>query len=173
MDTNQINCTLDSVPWIKRAYAGCFSVDKLPTVHSLPMAMVVNADPSSKPGSHWLALYFTVDRRCELFDSLGRHPLAYGIDFMRYANQFGNGVWQCFGRTQSAISNVCGQYCVYFIACRCQRISAEQVASTFNQLNREKNDRLVVAFFLRLSLAYRLLQPCRTNAVVQHSIPFI
>jgi hypothetical protein len=173
MDTNQINCTLQSVPWISSVYAGCFPIDKLPQVDSLPMAIVVNADPSTKPGQHWMALYFATNRRCDFFDSLGRQPLAYGNDFNKYVSQLRGGVWQCLERSQGVLSNVCGQYCVFFIACRCRNFSAENVASLFTPFNREQNDRRVVSFFRRLSLAYRLLEPCSTTSVVQHSIPFI
>jgi hypothetical protein len=173
MDTNQINCTLVSVPWISGVYAGCFPIDRLPPVDSLPMGIVVNADPSTKPGRHWMALYFDVNRRCDFFDSLGRHPLTYGEDFHEYTNQLRGGVWRCVERTQGALSNVCGQYCVFFIACRCRDFSAEYVAGRFTPLNREENDRRVVSFFRRFSRAYRLLEPCNTTTLVQHSIPFI
>jgi hypothetical protein len=173
MNTEQINCTLYSVPWIASTYVGCFPVDKLPVVDSLPMAMIVNADPSTKPGTHWMALYFTVDRRCEFFDSLGRQPHAYGYDFNAYTTQLRCGVWQRMEQIQGALSNVCGQYCVLFIACRCHGFSVGEVSRMFSPFTREANDRLVVSFFRRLSLAYRLLQRCCTMSLVQHSIPLI
>jgi hypothetical protein len=173
MNTKQINCTLDSVPWIASSYAGCFAVDMLPPVHSLPMALVVNADPSSEPGSHWMALYFTVDGHCEFFDSLGREPWVYGYDFAAYVSLVPGRVWKSGTRFQPAMSNVCGHYCIYFIACRCRNLSADYVVKQFNCFALDRNDRLVVSFVRNLSQSYGLLNACRTLSVVQHNTPFI
>ena len=38
---------------------------------TFPSAYVINSDPSSKPGEHWVAVYFDKRGRGEYFDSYG------------------------------------------------------------------------------------------------------
>ena len=51
-----------------------------------PGSYVVNTDPSTAPGGHWVAMFFNNPRSAEFFDSYGLHPLVYGLtDFFRFS----------------------------------------------------------------------------------------
>ena len=41
---------------------------------SCPSSFVINLDPSYKPGSHWVAVYFDRNGVGEYFDSFARYP---------------------------------------------------------------------------------------------------
>ena len=47
---------------------------KLIKTVSYPSSDVINLDPSYKPGSHWVAVYFDRNGEGEYFNSLGRYP---------------------------------------------------------------------------------------------------
>ena len=48
--------------------------DKLPTLKSLPAAIVANTDTSKGPGEHWIAMYMPLDGETMYFDSYGLPP---------------------------------------------------------------------------------------------------
>jgi len=49
-----------------------------------PSAYVINSDPSSKPGEHWIAVYFDKNIKAEYFDSYGLSPDM--LDFTDFMN---------------------------------------------------------------------------------------
>ena len=64
MDTIQIATalTLDLITSTK--FCGVFRSDQLPkTIESFPCGFVVNTDPSSEPGTHWMAFYFPSEHK--------------------------------------------------------------------------------------------------------------
>lgn len=65
----------DNLPGV---FQGVYPSNKLPTSISVyPALFIANVDTSEKPGSHWLALYFTNKQEGEFFDSYGLHPSRY------------------------------------------------------------------------------------------------
>ena len=60
-------------------FRGVFAADKLPAAAKKRVnAYIVNTDPASKPGEHWLAIW-THHTTCEVFDS-------YGLPLSTYKN---------------------------------------------------------------------------------------
>ena len=56
-------------------FVGVFPSDQLPEpTKQKPFGMVVNLDPSTKPGSHWVAIYVSEFNVSEYFDSYGFPP---------------------------------------------------------------------------------------------------
>ena len=45
-----------------------------------PSAYVINSDPSSEPGEHWIAVYFDKCGRGEYFNSYGLAPAFVGLE---------------------------------------------------------------------------------------------
>ncbi len=76
---------------------------------SYPCCYVLNTDPKSEPGEHWLAFYrASSTSRTEYFDSMGLPRSFYGLpdgDFVEVNKS----------QLQSMDSKLCGQYCVYFL----------------------------------------------------------
>ena len=109
MDTLQIERN-DS--YAKKLFKGVYPKDQLPTVEYLG-SYVVNTDPSTAPGEHWVAMLFNNPRSAEFFDSYGLHPIVYGLtDFLDSHSSS----WTYNSKTlQSLISEVCGHCTVYYI----------------------------------------------------------
>ena len=61
-------------------FDGVFSADNLPEE---PRLLVVNTDPASQPGRHWVCICVE-NGRGEYFDSFGLPPIAH---FERYLNK--------------------------------------------------------------------------------------
>ena len=79
MNTLQIERLLKKDLKSKTIFKKVCALDQLekPT---FPSAYVINSDPSSKPGEHWVAVYFDKRGRGEYFDSYGLPPTLVGLD---------------------------------------------------------------------------------------------
>ena len=112
MDTTQITCALRDVG--VKSCLGVFPSDLLP--HSIPQhdcTIIINADPHTKGGSHWLAIHFEPrTSKAFCFDSFGQKPYISNIqDFMR-----NNSTVQEYNtvRLQGPTTTLCGQYWCLF-----------------------------------------------------------
>lgn len=124
---NQIHRILYRDPITAPTFQGVFSSDQIPSLHPRSH-IVVNLDSAQQPGSHWLALYTKNENHLEFFDSLGQSPEFYGGNILSYTAQFP--VVQFNSNSfQSVTSNVCGQYCIYYLLRRCQGQSMEAILS--------------------------------------------
>ena len=112
MNTVQIREALKQDPITSKKFCGVFPSDKLPqTVDRYPCGFVANTDPSSEPGTHWVAFYFPSEQKGEFFDSYGQPPEQYRDSFGDFLEPY---EWQFnTRRLQSAWSDVCGQYCIF------------------------------------------------------------
>ena len=110
MNTTQLRQYMQEDPRISRYYGGVCAIDQLPTIINAPKLYIVNSDPSTKPGEHWLALWIAADT-CEYFDSSGQKPKKElePILILNSLNYKYN-----HRRLQSYNSNVCGQYCLVY-----------------------------------------------------------
>jgi hypothetical protein len=91
------------------------------------IGIVFNNDTHSKPGSHWVALFIDNNKRkAEFFDSLGKVPNKYILDFLKH---FGDYTFKWNDIQHQKNSSVqCGVYVCYFII---QKLKGK----TFNQIN--------------------------------------
>ncbi len=110
-------------------YLGVFSSDNIPIVHlsnqSKTVYFVLNSDPSTSPGTHWLACVKAPCSVLEFFDSFGNPPSYYHFSFPAHLR-----ILQNDEPLQSIYSSVCGQYCIYFLYFRIfRRISLQKISS--------------------------------------------
>ncbi len=102
-------------------------------------ALVVNTDPSTERGSHWVAIFIARKGNAEYFDSYGLSPQVVEVlDFVK-----------CFKKCQynkkcqqGVTSSVCGHYCVYFTIQRRKNVSVEDIVNTFSA-DIEENDEMI------------------------------
>ena len=146
MNTFQLKELFDQDKFTKQQFQGVFPSNLLPeTVAVYPSAFVANVDPSNKPGSHWVAFYFTKDQKGEFFDSYGQVPSIYSADFTKFLHN-NTKMWTHNKKELQAMnSNVCGQYCLYFILKRCRGNSMYSIVYPFSK-NKRINDAFVEEF---------------------------
>ena len=59
MNTLQLKRALERNPSTKKIFGGVFAADELPkTFDTFPYGFVANTDPSTEPGTHWVAFTF-------------------------------------------------------------------------------------------------------------------
>ena len=136
MNSSQIHAILSRDPASARYFEGVFPSDKIPVARKFPCALVLNTDKHDEKGTHWLAVYIQDKETLEFFDSYGLPPETYGEDITRFVNQHRRIQWNKM-TFQSLTSNVCGQYCIFFIVKRCQGLCMNSI---INVLSRNKND---------------------------------
>jgi len=124
-------------------FDGVFSSDTLPT---RPRLLVVNTDPATSPGRHWVCMYVE-NGRGEYFDSFGQAPT---VTFERYLNRHCSS-WTFNSRQlQSVISRFCGHYCIYYCVLRSRGIDMPNVVNSFTT-DTALNDVLVHRFVCRVA----------------------
>ena len=108
LHAGEIECLVsrlvDNVRWL-----GVFARDELPDLNCeiRPWCLILNIDPKDQPGSHWLALFASLARSIELFDSFGISPSMYSLDLLDPLHSSYS--------LQSPSTSVCGHYCIVYI----------------------------------------------------------
>ena len=146
MNSSTIEKILKSDRRTKNVFGGVYASDKLSEkVDRYPKAFVANVDTSDKPGSHWISFWFESPEQSEFWDPLGQKPNTYTSSFVSFLAR-NSSQWTYNPRTvQSAFSNVCGHFCIYYIFYRCRNVSMSTIMYKFTN-NLEQNDRLVASF---------------------------
>jgi len=109
MDTLQILCTLRNV----KSFLGVFPSDILPNSITPSGTVIINADPHTEKGSHWLAIHFETKASSAYYsDSYGISPIIPAKQAFVKRNCT---VWVYNTvQLQGLTSTVCGQYCCLF-----------------------------------------------------------
>jgi len=146
MNSTQLTHILRKDKYSRGVFQRVYPSDKLPTrVSSFPALFIANVDTSEKPGSHWVAFYFTKDQIGEFFDSYGLSPSSYTGTFSSFLSNNSNG-WSFNSVTlQSINSKVCGRYCLYHALFGCRNIGMSTIVHRFSK-NKQRNDFLVKRF---------------------------
>ncbi|CAC5384158.1 unnamed protein product [Mytilus coruscus] len=67
---------------------GVFAADQIPFHRSTPFGFIVNTDPQSLPGKHWIACYVDSNNVLEIFDSYGNSSNIRSLFINRYMKDF-------------------------------------------------------------------------------------
>jgi hypothetical protein len=144
MKTTEIERLMRKVP----NYMGTFSSDNVPDRSGL---MIVNLDPEHLPGTHWIAIYISHDRRRgEYFDSFGRRPNKHFANIMdeRCRRWIYNKK-----QLQSIASKYCGHYCMLYCICRSRGMDMPKFVSGFTR-DTGLNDAIVAKSLRRIEWRY-------------------
>lgn len=142
MNSDEISNVLRREKLTRDKFVGVFPCDQIPE-KQYPGAYVVNTDPSSAPGQHWVAFYCTESGQLEAFDSFGKDPGSYATAIKDWMGD--DYVIRSKSVLQSLDSTLCGNYCLYFLLLRCHDISYEDLLSIFCA-DREVSDLFVCKF---------------------------
>ena len=104
------------------------------------VAWVMNTAPSDHPGLHWVAYYRKAESKCapEFFDSVGLTPAEYAL--------LPKGDAVARDSLQSLDSNVCGQYCVFYLCQRSRGLSRTQVLALLKSMPVKERERRLIAY---------------------------
>src|SRR6266581_5462379 len=130
MNTNEINRVLHAR--CRGTFLGTFASDRLPgrLPSRRPLFLVVNTDPQSRPGEHWVAIYIGRDSRGEYFDSLCQPtPRKFASYLDKCCTSWGTNSRQL----QSGASRFCGHYCIFYCMFRSLGFSLKRIESCFTE----------------------------------------
>lgn len=145
MDTVQIINFMKNNVATKKYFKGVFASDKLPVIKfKKPACFIVNTDPSTKPGMHWVAIFLPHRGFAEYFDSFGLRPKLKTI--LKCLSNNSNGYTYNKKHLQNIFSVVCGNYCCEYLLHRCQGKSRNIFLKKFNS-DTSNNDKIVVNQF--------------------------
>ena len=144
MNTEQLLKCIRTDPLLNSCCLGVFPIDRIPKLKGYPECIVVNLDPHSKPGSHWVAVYIDAEGFGEFFDSYGRSPQKKQL--LQFLNV--NCLDWTYNDTalQSMFSSTCGQYCIYYLYYRCRGVPLKQIVDRFCSQDLELNDTKVTTW---------------------------
>jgi hypothetical protein len=146
MNTIHLTYILQSDPCTTLQFGGVFAKDQFPatTTGALPRCYIVNSEPSSSPGAHWLAMWFPHGSdKAEFFDSYGRAPDPAFAAMMR---SHGHSTFRYNTTRLQGVSTACGQYCLMYLLCRSRGISLDDFVDMFDVNDYAYNDSMVVMF---------------------------
>jgi len=126
MDTKTINKLLRR----EKCFIGTYSRDTLPNSIKENQALIVNTDPSDRPGEHWVAILMHSNGKGEYFDSYGLPPLH--PEFIKFLDNNCYNGWTFNNTTLQCLSCItCGHFCVAYIKFRCLGHSYNDFISLF------------------------------------------
>ena len=132
-----------------KCFKGVFASDMLPYSANLPLNIIVNTDPSYKPGQHWVAISIDAKGHGYYFDSFGFPPLVKNI-FKFISEKAFNGWSYNRRQLQNVMSSTCGNYCVLFIIFKCNNLSNKEFFFNFGR-DTAKNDTNMLKIFKNFS----------------------
>ena len=141
MDNHQISRICRKDKYVRPYFLGVFSSDTLPPRVRSPGCLICNTAPSTMPGEHWIAMFFTTNET-EYFCSFGRPPNNAIADYMK---SLGKPIRRSGKVMQSAETTACGQFTIFFLHLRCRGVPYETLVKAFAN-NRLVNSRLSTMF---------------------------
>ena len=139
------------------SFQGVFPVDRLPHFVGYPCSIIINSDPASGAGGHWLAVYIDSFQVGYYFDSYGRRPT--DVRVVNFLNSKTVKWRHNRKRIQGPLSTKCGNFCVYFLHEIARGISPSRVLFFFSSYLFYRND-LIVSRWYRHNASY-VLPPWR------------
>ena len=131
-----------SIP--KTFFSSVLAADQLRSINFKQFALIVNNQPSSEPGMHWLAIFKQHrSKEIEFFDSCAMPLDFYDKTFSTFLNSKASIVRLNSIRIQPIRSKTCGHFCLYYLLHRIKGCSFEQLIQAFDEFDLERNDSIV------------------------------
>ena len=95
----------------RSSYLRCFAFDER-SINMYPACFILNTQPRSEEGEHWLTFFFDRHENCYFFDSFGNKPSFYGLNNYVLAN---SKKWTFNLKQLQGFEPHCGVYCIFFL----------------------------------------------------------
>lgn len=128
---------------LKSTFGGVYPSDILPKKRKQFSTFIMNLDPHTLPGSHWIAIHFLNKKTAFYFDSYGHAPSNKNIlHFLKKnaKNILYNKV--CF---QHRLSKTCGKYCLYFLYQKVRNLKLNDLHTS----DKNQNEQFIKKFIHR------------------------
>lgn len=147
MNTTELQCCIKCDAVLNDYIGGVFAADMLPkTIQRYPFGFIANTDSHSKLGTHWCAFYVDRPGSVEFFDSFAQYPGYYNIYFPSWINKNANTLKINDKVIQGQYSDVCGQYCLYFLRQRLAGKTMQDALKMFHLENQSSNDYFIMSY---------------------------
>lgn len=164
-----LNCLKNNICTINKFSYGVFASNELPkhTKFMKPAFFVVNIDTSDKPGSHWIAMFFSKENKAEYFDSYGLPPRPV---FTKYLKKNSNNFTYNKKRIQGDFSTNCGNYCCVYLCFKCNRKTLQNFTKCFSEKNYNFNDEKIIKMFNTLYIDKRFDEKLLNNQTCVNNV---
>ena len=135
MNTQEIEVMMKQNKVTQKLFKGVYAADEVPDDIKKSCFVIVNMDPSTEAGSHWVAMMVNPGRRSEYFDSFG-----LPVPYPRFERILGGRYIMSKEQLQASYTTTCGQWCMFYVWCRCAKYTFKQIISMFKKKDRIQND---------------------------------
>ena len=130
-------------------FLGVFPSDHIPCTNEIlshtPACYVVNSDPCTEPGTHWVAFFHPSATHVEFFDSFGKPPSHYRLLVPSNLVLTHNHV-----KLQSDTTESCGKWCIIFLHRRAEVSSLSSFTRTIGSLSIKNSENIARSYFSKL-----------------------
>ena len=155
--TQQLADLAQSEDSLRPLFAGVFAADTLPKtpVHTKPRGYIVNTDPRTRPGRHWIALWTEDNGVCQVMDSYGL-PLAMHQTphLQAWLRKHWSVVEANTQSLQALNSATCGHYALRFLVDRSRGKTMRQFLEQFDPYDYVYNDTIIASWMKYKMLKY-------------------
>ena len=154
--TKQLAELANSEDTLRKHFAGVYAADTLPKNpgRSTARGYIVNTDPHSKPGRHWIALWTEGDI-CQVMDSYGLPLAAHQVPQLQ---TWLRTHWPLLESNTSSLqainSATCGHYALRFLIDRSRGKTMRQFLELFDPYDYVYNDALIARWMKHKILHY-------------------
>ena len=129
MNTSELLCCIQCDPVLKKNHVSMYAANQIPK-YIQQGAFIVNTDVDTKPGTHWCAMYFSGSGQAEYWDSYGLPPQNHYFQ-TAIINNSRSFTYNRI-KLQNDSSNVCGQFCLFYLMMRLRGHSLKTIVEKFN-----------------------------------------
>ena len=149
MHSRQLRWILSGDKFTKLSFRGVYATDEIKSIKtvSFPSSFVVNLNPSNKPGSHWVAVYFDKNGVGKYFDSFGSYPPHKVVHFL--CSHAKGWQYNCM-QVQELYTMTCGQFVVFYIYQKSQGLTLEVILHKYCSTHNKLRNDLLVRDFVKL-----------------------
>ena len=154
--TQQLADLAQSEDSLRPLFAGVFAADTLPKtpVHTKPRGYIVNTDPHTQPGRHWIALWTDRDV-CQVMDSYGLPLAAHNTPHLQtWLRRHWPVVETNTQSLQAVNSATCGHYALRFLVDRSQGKTMRDFLNHFDPYDYVRNDAYIARWMKCKMLHY-------------------